>query len=127
MKPVIVDSYNQFMNGSDQMLGYYGFHQRKSTKWWKKIFLWLLDICVMNEFVIFKATRERPLTKAYNRQLTFRNFKMALILQEARAVQMEPETSDLTRKPVGRPARKASKIPYWKGSARTASYRKGIR
>ena len=109
MKPVIVDSYNQFMNGcdrADQMIGYYGFHQRKSTKWWKKIFFWLLDICAMNAFVLFKATRERPLTKAYHRQLTFRNFKMALILQlEARAVQMQPETSDLTRKPVGRPAK----------------------
>jgi hypothetical protein len=45
-KPLVVDQYNSFMGGvdrNDQLLSYYGFAHR-TVKWWKRLFLHLLDI-----------------------------------------------------------------------------------
>ena len=42
-KSVVVDNYNQSMNGvnlADQYTVYYSFI-RKSKKWWKKVCFWL--------------------------------------------------------------------------------------
>ena len=35
----VVDAYNQYMTGcdkADQMLGYFGFQQHRTVKWWRK-------------------------------------------------------------------------------------------
>lgn len=55
-KPVVVDSYNQSMNGvdlADQYTVYYSFI-RKSKKWWKKVCFWLLEVSIVNSYIIFK-------------------------------------------------------------------------
>ena len=52
-KPEVVAEYNQFMLGVDkidQMMSYYSF-VRKSIKWWRKVFFWLLDMSVVNSFI----------------------------------------------------------------------------
>ena len=109
-KPEIIDKYNQYMNGcdrADQNIGYYGLHTRRSTKWWKKIFFWVLEITVSNAFVLFKQTRQRPLTHAAAEKLTLKIFKKALINQlEAKAAQME-DTTEPPRKTVGRPPKES--------------------
>lgn len=49
--PEVVHSYNKTMNGCDrvdQAVAYYGQFSRKTKKWWKCIFLWLLEICQCN-------------------------------------------------------------------------------
>ena len=56
MKPVIVDSYNYSMNGVD-MAGQLGVHyafQRKTLKWWRKVF-WLLEVTVENSIILYKV------------------------------------------------------------------------
>ncbi|CAG5121162.1 unnamed protein product [Candidula unifasciata] len=56
IKPAVIDSYNQSMNGCDlldQKVGYYGIHCRKSIKWWKKIFLWMFEIVQVNSYIIY--------------------------------------------------------------------------
>ena len=55
-KPVVVDSYNQSMNGvdlADQYTVYYSFI-RKSKKWWKKVCFWLLEVSIVNSYILFK-------------------------------------------------------------------------
>ena len=65
------------MNGcdkADQMLSYYGHHQRKSVKWWKKIFYWLIELAQVNSFILFKLAKGCP-------KLTLKGYKTALISQ----------------------------------------------
>ena len=49
-KPEMIETYNQFMNGvdrADQLLTYYLLN-KKSRKWWKKVFWRLLELCITN-------------------------------------------------------------------------------
>ena len=94
-KPSIVVDYNNYMNGcdrADQLLGYYGFQKRRTHKWWKKIFFWFMEVIFQNAFVLYKLSRERPLTRQETHRLTFRNFKRAVVVQlEKQAVKLEQE------------------------------------
>ena len=105
-KPSMVTTYNNYMNGcdrADQAIGYYGIHNRKSRKWWKKVFFWALEITQNNAYILFKMTRDRPLTKRDEANLSLKNFKKALVNQlEAKAAGLE-DTFETPRKPVGRP------------------------
>lgn len=63
-KPVVVDHYNQSMNGvdrADQCTVYYSFI-RKCRKWWRKLFFWLLETTVVNSYIIYKTTVSHPLS-----------------------------------------------------------------
>ena len=49
IKPSVVDLYNHNMNGvdiADQHSVYYAF-QRKTRKWWRKVFFWLVETTVV--------------------------------------------------------------------------------
>ena len=55
-KPVAIDHYNNSMNGvdrADQNSVYYSFI-RKSRKWWRKLFFWLMEVAVVNSFILFQ-------------------------------------------------------------------------
>ena len=57
-KPEVVAEDNQFMFGVDkidQMMSYYSFVQ-KSIKKWRKVFFWLLDMAVVNSFIVYRHT-----------------------------------------------------------------------
>ena len=63
-KPVVIDTYNKHMNGVDIMDQYgvsYPF-VRKTLKWWRKVFFWLLDVSVTNSYVLYRDSVQRPLT-----------------------------------------------------------------
>ncbi|KAI8778339.1 piggyBac transposable element-derived protein 4 [Biomphalaria glabrata] len=68
-KPEMVHDYNMMMNGCDRaelLLSYYSVHSRKSMKWWKKVFFWILEIADMNALIIYNATQitcDQPLKK----------------------------------------------------------------
>ncbi|BFY98695.1 hypothetical protein BsWGS_01735 [Bradybaena similaris] len=61
------------MNGCDlldQRVGYYGIHSRKSVKWWKKIFFWLLEIVQVNSYILYMlGSGNRMGLQDYKRQL----------------------------------------------------------
>ena len=53
-KPEAVVQYNKYKIGvdkSDQLLSYYSF-QRKSVKWWKKLFFHLFDLAIVNSHIL---------------------------------------------------------------------------
>ena len=59
-KPITVGEYNVFMNGcdrADHMVGYYNVFGRKTYKWWKKLFYWIIELAKMNSLVLFNKTR----------------------------------------------------------------------
>jgi hypothetical protein len=54
-KPNIICDYNDNMGGVDrldQVIANYDM-QRKSQKWWKKVFVRMIELCVVNAFVLF--------------------------------------------------------------------------
>ena len=49
------------MNGCDridQMLSYYNIFNRKTVKWWKRIFVWSLEVAQVNSYILFCLTRD---------------------------------------------------------------------
>ena len=55
-RPVAIAHYNDYMNAvdrSDQMLGTQNV-LRKCVRWWKTLFFHLIDIAVVNSFILFK-------------------------------------------------------------------------
>ena len=56
--PPPIKDYNEHMGGvdlSDQLIQYYQV-LRKSKKWWKKLFFHLIDLAVVNSYLIYKST-----------------------------------------------------------------------
>ena len=49
------------MNGCDrmdQMLSYYNTFNRKTIKWWKRMFMWCFEVSQINAYIIFCLTRD---------------------------------------------------------------------
>ena len=61
MKPSAVLDYNKYKTGvdrSDQMLSYYSF-ERKTIKWWKKLFFCLFDLVEVNSHILHTKTSKK--------------------------------------------------------------------
>lgn len=74
IKPTVVCKYNQYMGGvdiADQYISSYAF-SRKSLKWWRKVFFWLLETAVVNAFILFKIKHKKP-------KLRQRQFRKVLV------------------------------------------------
>ena len=81
----MVHHYNQHMMGvdrMDQMMAYYSF-QRKSIKWWRKVFFWLLEVVVNNAHVLYKTHTSST------RKLTLKEFRRELAVQLCHGVVRE--------------------------------------
>ncbi|KAJ4427097.1 hypothetical protein ANN_24712 [Periplaneta americana] len=64
IKPIAVVDYNKFKIGvdkSDRMLSYYSF-QRKSLKWWKRLFFHLFDLALVNAHILHHKKCVKKLT-----------------------------------------------------------------
>ena len=58
-KPEIIKKYTEHMGGVDKHDHYvssYAFLQ-KSVKWWKKLFFFLVEVCVVNSYILFNMDR----------------------------------------------------------------------
>ena len=55
---MVVDKYNQSMNGidlADYYTVYYSF-VRRSMKWWRKVCFWLLEVATVNAYILYKTS-----------------------------------------------------------------------
>ena len=76
MKPLVVDKYNQYMLGVDrldQRMSYYQFN-RKSVRWWRKVFFWVLEVMIVNAFILYLAHTDA------RRKLTHKEFRREIVL-----------------------------------------------
>ena len=102
MKPAVIEAYNRCMNGCDrmdQMASYYNVFNRKTIKWWKRMFMWCLEISQCNAFILFCLTRfdgEKPTSL-----LVFKKALISGILSAAKACKAEVEPNRFIRKPSG--------------------------
>ena len=61
IKPAAVLDYKKYKTGvdrSDQMLSYYSF-ERKTIKWWEKLFFHLFDLVVVNAHILHNKTSKK--------------------------------------------------------------------
>jgi len=82
-KPAIIELYNSYMHGVDrnnQFCSYYGFDQRH-TKWWKCVFIRILEVSTVNSYILFskfgkcKLTHKEFRLKLIETLLSFYSFK----------------------------------------------------
>lgn len=75
--PEMIAFYNQFMGGVDLCDQYSSLykHERKSLKWWKKVFYKLFSIAIANSWIIFKNISPR------NKDVAFFDFIVPLAEQ----------------------------------------------
>ena len=60
-------AYNKYKTGvdrSDQMLSYYSF-ERKTIKWWKKLFFHLFDLAVVNAHILHNKTSNKKMSEIF--------------------------------------------------------------
>ena len=83
-QPLDIHRYNQYMNAvdrSDQMLAYDNV-RRKCYRWWKTLFFHLIDIAVVNGFILFQKHRAQdPEAAPRPRKYTVVEFREAVIRQ----------------------------------------------
>ena len=63
-KPTAIIQYTRNMGGvdlSDQLMHYYHF-LRRSCKWWRKLWIHLLNMCIMNAYILNKKFGSQKLT-----------------------------------------------------------------
>lgn len=55
-KPLIMTKYNKFMGGDDanDQLFKYSHFSKRTIKWWKKVFFRLINISMVNAFILWK-------------------------------------------------------------------------
>ena len=76
-KPEVIQDYNDYMDGVDrldQLMAYYSF-LHKSVKWWRKIFFWLLEVTVVNSYIIYKEAMKAKSRKS----LPHKRFRKAVL------------------------------------------------
>lgn len=75
-KPAVVVDYNKHMSGVDlhDQLNKYYVCSRKSVKWWKKVFFWILESCITNAWILrrLRTTNDRE-------KMTLLKFRQELV------------------------------------------------
>ena len=59
-KPSVVADYNVHMIGvdrMDQLTSYYSF-THKTVKWWRKVFFWMVEVALVNTYIIHKKLQQ---------------------------------------------------------------------
>lgn len=77
LKPQAVVEYTESMGGvdrSDHFISNYKF-ERRSKKWYRKMFFWLLEVATVNSYILYKTLQEQN-----NRTpLTHKQFRLSMI------------------------------------------------
>ena len=63
-KPNMIVEYNKYMGGvdiADQLVTYYGF-SHYSRKWWKRAFFHLIDVCMVNSYILYCSANQKKIT-----------------------------------------------------------------
>ena len=58
--PTVIDAYNHHMNGVDlanQLRASFTCHRPLEDRWWRPILYWLIDVCTVNSFLIWRTNR----------------------------------------------------------------------
>ena len=73
---MVVDQYNKYMLGVDrldQRMSYYQF-VRKSVRWWRKVFFWMVEVVVVNSYILYSTHTDA------RRKLSHKEFRRELVM-----------------------------------------------
>ena len=114
--PTIIIDYNQYMGGvdlMDQHLSYYSLTTRRTLKWWKKVFWRLIDISIVNAWIIFRHNNTDSDIKSH------REFRLKLIEELVQPLlDVQASTDTRGRQPVSNDKRLMGKHFAYKSSKR---------
>ena len=57
----------------DQRMAYYQF-VRKSVRWWRKVFFWMVEVVVVNSYIVYTTHTDA------RRKLSHKEFRRELVL-----------------------------------------------
>lgn len=79
LKPTVIMDYNERMGGVDAADHYISSYLfvRKSKKWWRKMFFWLLEVSVVNSFLLYNMYQQN----IGNKCCESKKFREMLLLQ----------------------------------------------
>jgi hypothetical protein len=107
-KPSVIHKYNEFMGGVDLADHYtttYSF-ARRTSKWWRKLFFWLLDVSVVNSFILYNMKR-KELGQNTVKQKAFRKSLITELVGDVRNAQGRkrgrPSSTDKEERLNGKP------------------------
>ena len=122
--PTAICHYNQFMGGvdlTDQQLSYYSVTQCQTIKWWKKVFWRLIDIAIVNSWIIFRVNN--PESSKIRSQRDFRLELVQLLVQPLLDLKASPDCPNILRAHKGRNVVSADKRLLGKHFPRKAAQR----
>ena len=120
-KPAAVLDYNKYKVGvdrSDQLLAYYAY-RRRQVKWWKKLFLHLFDLAIVNACILYNTTHAH--------KLRLQQFMEAVAASLVMSVGLQDQETGPGPQKEGRLLGRnhfPHKIPSTPGSGRTTGQRK---
>ena len=60
-KSVVILNYTKYICGVDRtnhFCGSYAF-LRKTSKWWRKMFFWLMEVAIVNSYILYNMNRKQ--------------------------------------------------------------------
>ena len=78
-KPIVISQYTKYMGGVDRADHYcesYAF-LRKTLKWWRKMFVWRLEVAIVNSFISANIRRKQQGLK----EIRHKEYRKNLVLQ----------------------------------------------
>ena len=76
-KPLVINAYNISMNGCnrlDQYVSYYSNLSRKTVKWWKRLFFWIIEVSQVNSYILHSLSH-------CDSTISLKRFKQTLITE----------------------------------------------
>ena len=93
-KPVVAHQYNHNMNGVDKadQNSVYNHFTCRSAKWWRKLFFWLLEVSIVNSYLLFKQLSPTTVPHLHFRRKVVEGLMegLPLGLQRQKAIQAPP-------------------------------------
>ena len=74
-KSVVISNYTQYMSGvdtADHFCGSYAF-LRKTRKWWCKMFFWLMEVAIVNNYMLYNMNRKQNGSKDIRHKMFLKN------------------------------------------------------
>lgn len=121
--PSCICDYNRYMGGvdlADQQLSYYSLTQRRTIKWWKKVFWRLIDIAIINSWIVFRSNNSHSKIRS---QRDFRLVLVGQLVQPLLDLKASPDCPQVLLSHKGRKASSTDKRLLGKHFAYKASTR----
>jgi hypothetical protein len=119
-KPLAIQNYTENYNAidkNDQLRSYYGI-ATKAKKWWKYVFWFLLDVCMINAYILHKS-RPAGLIGPLHRPMNHMKFQLHVargLIAGFSSRKRKPSTSPLPNADIRTPVRhEPSKITTARG------------